>query len=407
MYLSVIVYVLFALLILAGGKFAGFNKFNEDFVSLEKTKALRGIAAVGVILHHISQQAAFKETKTLSFFEGAGIFFVAIFLFCSGYGLIKSLKTKENYFKGFVKNRIVKNILIPFLISTVIYALYLVFVAGKKMHPAQLVTGILGLTNLNDYGWFPVVLIVMYLAFYFGFRNNHSYVTGNLVVLGTIIVFSAIFCFNGHFAWWVKEGNWYLTPGGWAGAKWWMAPKTFLFSGEWWINTCIAFLMGLMFGEYEEKVIAWFKKLYWLKLFMFIVLFAGSFALQIVGFVKFGYWTEWSGTGPGILNKAITLVMQQPVVITFIILTFMIMMKFNSENSMTRFFGNSSLETYMMNYMAVLLPWTLIYQGATDKPLIVAGNSNLVIYTILVFAGSVGLGMLYKVICDSAKKLIK
>ena len=85
----------------------------------------------------------------------------------------------------------------------------------------------------------------------------------------------------------------------------------------------------------------------------------------------------------------------------------MTMMKFNSVNPVLRFFGNISLETYLMNYMAILLFWSVIYKAGTREPLIVEGNLNLVKYTVCVFAASVVLGLIYKFICTGVKKLIK
>ena len=62
MYLTYTVYVLILALLIWGGKFAGFKKecFHEDSSSLEAMKSLRGFAAIGVILHHISQENAFQ-----------------------------------------------------------------------------------------------------------------------------------------------------------------------------------------------------------------------------------------------------------------------------------------------------------------------------------------------------------
>ena len=124
MILSWITYGLLVLVILYGGKFAfGKNKFNDDFLSLEATKCLRGLAAIGVILHHISQESAFQKVRELSIFVNAGFYFVAIFFFCSGFGLIKSLKSKPNYFDGFLKNRVLKTIVVPFYVCVLILVL--------------------------------------------------------------------------------------------------------------------------------------------------------------------------------------------------------------------------------------------------------------------------------------------
>ena len=105
-----VVAYLFIVLLFWGGKnkFGKKDEFNDDFLSLEVMKSLRGFAALGVILHHISQEYFFQEEGVLSVFVNAGAFFVSIFFFCSGYGLLKSLDTKKDYLKGFIRKRIVR-----------------------------------------------------------------------------------------------------------------------------------------------------------------------------------------------------------------------------------------------------------------------------------------------------------
>lgn len=407
LHLSIITYSLFALLAIIGIKFAGLSKFNDDFMSLNKTKALRGLAAVGVILHHISQQQVFQKTNTLTFFCEIGIYFVAIFFFCSGYGLIKSFMSKENYLNGFIKKRIVKTLVIPFYINTILYFLVLFFVLKFQYPTAQWISGVFGIFMLNDYAWFPIVLTLLYFAFYFTYKNINNRKVCNLIMFLVIVFFCAWFCVGGHMAWWAGEKNWYLSASGWQKASWWMGIKILWFSGEWWVNVCIAFLMGILFGQNEEKVVIWFKKNYWIKLLIVAILFAASFFLSEFARGRIGYWTEWSGNGPGILNKTITLILQQPSIIFFIILLFALMMKVNSENPITRFFGNYSLETYLMNYMAVLLFWNMIYKRGTQEPLFVEGNVNLIKFEVLVFASTIILGLIYSLICKGAKKLVK
>ena len=111
---TVITYLLCLVLLLWGGNFAGFkDEFHEDFMSLQNAKALRGFAAIGVILHHISQEDAFQTIKQIGIFKDAGYFMVAIFFLCSGYGLMKNLETKPDYLDGFLKKRL-PVIVIPF-----------------------------------------------------------------------------------------------------------------------------------------------------------------------------------------------------------------------------------------------------------------------------------------------------
>ena len=157
MYLSYTVYALLVALFIWGGKFAGLKKenFHEDSASLDSFMSLRGFAAIGVILHHISQEQAFQMANhygtkpgELSIFVNAGYLFVAIFFFCSGFGLIKSLETKPDYFNGFMKKRVVKTLVIPYYVSILIYGI-LRFATGERFAPLQWVTHILGFTMMN------------------------------------------------------------------------------------------------------------------------------------------------------------------------------------------------------------------------------------------------------------------
>jgi len=411
MILSWVTYGLLVLLILFGGKFAfGKGKFNDDFLSLEATKCLRGLAAIGVILHHISQEGAFQKVRELSPFVNAGFYFVAIFFFCSGFGLIKSLKTKENYLDGFLKKRVLKTIVIPFYVCVLLYGIYKL-ITGVKMPVAHWITNLLGLTLMNDYAWYPIVLTILYVAFYFIFKYVKNRKLCFALMFLVIFAQGVFFAFNGHFAWWAGEKNWWLAPNGWANAKWWMQQKIIWFFGEWWVNSSIAFFIGMVYANFEEKIVAWFKKCYWAKLVALLILWIIFNFVSGMAQWKLGYWSEYSGKGPGILNKFVCYLSQLPQVTFFVLFAFTAMMKFYSVNPITKFFGNISYETYMMNLIAIEVFRFLLYKtnpiNGWPVPFYKAENYNLAIYAVAVLAASVLLGLLYKYLNKLANKLIK
>jgi hypothetical protein len=298
MILSWSVYALLIVLILFGCKFAWRkNEFNDDFLSLDVTKSLRGLAAIGVILHHISQESAFQKVKELSPFVNAGFYFVAIFFFCSGFGLIKSLKSKENYLDGFLKNRVLKTIIVPFYVCVLIYGIYKLII-GVKMPVAHWITNLLGLTLMNDYAWYPIVLAILYIAFYFIFKYVKNRKLCFALMFLVIFAQGVFFAVTGHFAWWAGEPNWWLQPNGWANAQWWMQQKIMWFFGEWWVNSSIAFFIGMIYANFEEKIVAWFKKGYWIKLLALLVLWMIFNFVSGMAQWKLGYWSEYSGKGP-------------------------------------------------------------------------------------------------------------
>lgn len=105
MQLPLSVFMAFLVLVLVlGCKIAKKGEFHEDFMEYSVVKGLQGFAALGVILHHVTQevtQYGRYYKGVINVFVDAGVLFTGLFFFFSGYGLIVSLKNKENYLNGF------------------------------------------------------------------------------------------------------------------------------------------------------------------------------------------------------------------------------------------------------------------------------------------------------------------
>ena len=410
MYLTYTVYALVIALLIWGGKFAGFKKdqFHEDSSSLDSMKSLRGFAAIGVILHHISQEGAFQQAGgygkpgEMSIFVNAGFLFVAIFFFCSGYGLIKSLETKPDYLNGFMKKRVLKALVIPYYVSIVIYGI-LRTVSGEHFAPVQWVTNIIGVSMMNPYAWYPIIAAILYTAFYLFFKNIKNRKVCYILMAAVILLLGMVFCINGHFTWWAGPKNWWLSQSSPLYQKWWAQQQVWWISGEWWINSCPALLIGMIFARYEEKIREWFKKFYWGKLVLVLVLTFATFMLSGFGQMKFGWWSEFSGRGPDIGNKIITYFCVIPYSIMFAVMLYTIMLKYKVSNPISRFFGKYSLETYMMNLIAITAFRFLLYRTG-GAPVYKAGHYNLAIYFAAVFAVTILLGLLYKFLCGLLQK---
>ena len=418
MYLTYTVYVLILALFIWGGKFAGFKKdqFHEDSSSLDSMKSLRGFAAIGVILHHISQEQAFQwankfgaKPGELSIFVNAGYLFVAIFFFCSGFGLIKSLETKADYFNGFLKKRVLKALVIPYYVSILIYGI-LRFASGERFAPLQWFTNLIGITMMNPYAWYPIIAAILYIAFYLIFKNIKNRKVCYILLAAVIVLLGMIFCVNGHFPWFAGPKNWWLSQSGELQSKWWAQQQVWWISGEWWINSCPAFLIGMLFAQFENQIRDWFKKLYWGKLILVLVITAATFMLSGFGQMKFGWWSEFNGNGPDIGKKIATYFCVIPYSMAFPIMLFTIMLKYKVSNPISRFFGRFSLETYMMNLIAITAFRFLLYKPHPQYgsiPFYKAGHYNLAIYFAAVFAVTILLGLLYKFLCGLIQKRIK
>ena len=218
-----------------------------------------------------------------------------------------------------------------------------------------------------------------------------------------IFLQGVFFCITGHRAWWAGPENWWLNPS--YIPKWWMQDRIIWFFGEWWVNSGIAFLIGMLFAHNEQRLTDWFKKGYWAKLVLVIILYTAFSTLKGFAEMKFGYWSEYKGNGPEILDKFITYCSQLPEITMYVTLLFVIMMKYHASNPVSRFFGNISLETYMMNLVA-LTAFRFIIYSKKGMPLVKPGHWNLAVYAVAVFAGTILLAYIYKLCNKLVLKLI-
>lgn len=392
MYITWAVTLITIAILVVGSKFPGFgkDKFNDDFLSLDSTKSLRGLAAMGVILHHISQEQAFQKAGALTFFVNLGPQLVSIFFFCSGYGLLKSLEEKPDYLNTFMKKRVLLGIVIPYYVNIILLGAYYLII-GQKFEPRQWGTNILGITMMNPYAWFPVVLTLLYITFYIVFKNVGRKEIGIFIMLFAVMAQGLLFCHIGHFAWWAGKEGWWFT--GLAFAPWWMQEKVTWFHGEWWVNSSIGLLVGMVYAYKEQKIVAFFKKNYAFKLLAALIFCEVFHLLSRTIQMGIGYYTEWQpGIGPGIADKIITYAATIPQIISFDVVVFLVMMKFLTRNKVTAFFGKYSLDTYLMNYIPINLFGFFLY-GKVGKKIGTKFDLNLLVYFVCVFTASIVLGL--------------
>ena len=103
-------------------------------ITADKTEHLKAIALILLMIHHLFGCDYIEDW--LSVAKGADIIFgvagricLAMFLFCSGYGLYKSYVSKENTSKTHIPSKIVK-LLIPYWVVMMI-AIIILIVLGK------------------------------------------------------------------------------------------------------------------------------------------------------------------------------------------------------------------------------------------------------------------------------------
>lgn len=157
-------------------------------ISIVTTNSIKGITAIFVVLHHISQNIS--DPDFLYVFQWVGTISVGLFFFFSGYGLTYQLYNKKNYLNTFFEKRLFK-ILVPFFLSNIIYILYNVVFNGIYYSFNDILKYIIGIELINPISWYVVAILWLYIGFYTSFK----YIKRKTIQLFALSVF--IFCYIG------------------------------------------------------------------------------------------------------------------------------------------------------------------------------------------------------------------
>lgn len=320
--------ILFAVLLAAGLKIAPKGQFHEDFLSLKVSKGIQGFCAIAIICHHFSQYLIYNYdgAGSLNIFENIGVWFVGIFFFCSGYGIIKSYRTKENYLHGFLKKRL-PVILVPFYVITIIFTIISIS-SGKNFYnmdnvltlgiisPLTVILSLIGIMLVNSHAWYIVAITVFYLAFYFCFKKSKNDKNA-LIHMGIFSVIYILVCIVlGHgFLW---------------------------FQGEWWYNSSFLFFIGMLVAYNEEKITAYAKEKYKILLPISLIGTVITILLDIFILHAVSYYSS-------IVGCFVCLAFQLPSIIFFVMFVLLVSMKIKFNNPALDFLGKIALEVYLIH----------------------------------------------------------
>ena len=300
---------------------------NAGFLCLEQTKMIQAGACVGIIIHHMTQQITFYGSGShgpITIFAFMGILFTSIFFFFSGYGLITSVYTREDYLRKFLYTRL-PTVLIPFWVINALGVLLNTQVYGIHWDTAEIWERILGITLVNGNGWFIIEIAILYLIFYILFRliRNRDIALALLCVATVALI---VYSF--------RQGH--NVPG--AKALW--------FRGEWWYNSTPVFIFGLLFARFREKITGFFRKHYVVMTVLFTVLMMVTFFISIYFVLCWGYYREDSLAR---YSSTVTLISQITACLTFTVFVLLIHMKVAIGNRALKYMSTLSRELFLIH----------------------------------------------------------
>ena len=273
------------------------------------------------------------DAGRLRIFSTIGVWLIGFFFFCSGYGLITSLRTKQDYLKGFLVKRVLI-VLVPFFLCDYAY-MSVELLRGMQFSTPELIALFFGVLLMNSQMWFAVEIMLLYIVFFFLF----TYVKKEKVCIMTIVALTAMITLIGM-----------LNTRPFCLSNW--------FWGEWWFNTSFMFLFGMIMAHSEEKIIAFVKKRYPIVLLLCLVAAIGL-SFPVNAMVEMGtYYCEYEGNFTILqifMIKFVTLLCQFAMVFFADAVVLMAMMKIKCGNRITRSLGSVSLELYLIHNLYLIM----------------------------------------------------
>lgn len=369
-YLIYLIYPMVAIALLWGLRIAPKGEYWDDFLSIGQTKCLQGFCLVVIMVHHASLKLCEPHVVPEKYvkhglepFMFVGYLMVAVFFFCSGYGLYKSLKQKEEYLKGFFFKRLAP-LLTVYALSTFLF-LY-VYLNVEVSPSLNTIFSLFGLNTINPYGWFVYAIIFCYVVFYNAFKRIKSDSKAILVVFVAVILYM-LFCNN-------------------------------LLYGDYWYNTILIFPLGLLFAKEEEKILAYFQREYKRCLIIASVSFVVTFALGefLSGLIRstdffMGY----------MVGQFLLAIVRSVAGAAFVMTMLLITKKVKLQNKLLSFIGGMTLEFYLLHGLFVQYFASECLSGMDRSGYYI---KNPLLYVIVVFVLTLGscflahllLGLLYK-----------
>lgn len=306
-------------------------KTDVDYLSNKSTKSLKGLLALLIIFHHISQKITTGEN--FSNFEYMGRYIVALFFFLSGYGLYFQYRNNATYMENFLKKRLVR-IFIPFFVFIVIYVIYRATL-GEVVNVDFFLSFWKDHSNIIYNGWFINSIIVLYVIFYVSFVNKDSKISEYKLVFLTLV-----------YIFW----------------------KAYQDHGDWEYVSIMAFLLGVFWMKNRVSIDKLLEKNY----FIFLV----SFSILMYVF----HYYEDIMKNIGITNKYVYYgIVGNLCTMVFIVYFILLSNKLNFSNKYLDFLGDISFEIYMIHGLV------MHYLGK----FFVSSGVNDVLYTIVVLFVSI------------------
>ena len=187
------------------------DKYMTDYMSVDKTMAIKGIFIIIVFFSHFNSYVDFTSAGDIFYlehFSKIGQRMVTMFMFCSGYGVMESIKRKSI---AYVKKIPVQRVLGTLFRFDIAILLFIVIYIARGLVPTakQIILSFIGWDSVGNSNWYIFAILVCYAITYVAFvifRDKGNYFPGAVAV--TIGAMAYIIVLGGLN---LKSAYWYDT----------------------------------------------------------------------------------------------------------------------------------------------------------------------------------------------------
>lgn len=299
-------FVLLLILIILYKSKLNFKSFNKDYLSIEQTKCVNAVFVILVFLSHVKNYITLENIWYNSYYLRInaliGQLMVTTFLFFSGFGIMESIKRKDQYINSIPKKRIFSTLL-NFDFSILLF-LICSLIVGKSYHLNRILLSFTGWSSIGNSNWYIFAILTLYLITWISFKVfNKNNLKG---IIGTIILSLFFICFLKG----TKQSYWY--------------------------NTILCYPAGMLFSYYRNKLenlICENNKTYFFISFICVATF--------ILLYKF--------------SKVSNIIIYELTAIFFVIVILLICMKFSFKNNILLYLGNNIFWIYILQRIPMII----------------------------------------------------
>ncbi len=298
------------ILILPGLRRVSIDEISHDPFSKDQTRALKGIFAVCVMMHHLCTYLS-DSYQSLLIFKNVGYIMVGGFFLISGYGLAYGAVHKPNYLHGFIRKRI-----LPLLLTYYVINLFYILLRSRIVSTDRVIKyAVRSLFGLNL--WFVPVMVLLYVVFCLSFRifGRRGTAAGAVATTVAVLLFVTI-SFVVHRLFGIAS------------------------YGRWWYNSAPCFLVGIWYKIAEDRIKPFVCRHY-------APLTAGAVAIFLPLFIY--YCCKQSIGG----NATLLLVLEILCAVVFCIAVLLLSYRYRIGNNLLWLLGDLSFELYLSHALFI------------------------------------------------------